>query len=372
MDHIIRTYWGDPPTTKEQVDILEAKGFTVFMGWERNLHLLKDRSIKIMLYNDLFTASTLTDPDKKKELDDFIARVKDNPAVDSYYICDEPAYYQFFELGQIVAYLKKVDPSRLSFINLFPTYTPPSVLCAGETAMVAAYKRHLDLFMVQVQPELLSFDHYYAFHYGDDKEFIINLEFVRESALAGNIPFMQIIQSCSADPESWRMPTSAELNYMTYATIAYGGLGICFFCVYWDERPFYPCLTKEDNPIMNEITRINFELKNIESIMTKLTSMKVYHTTGWCEGCVSYSPDLRVVVKGGQCIVGLFGDGEEVSHFMVVDKHTGGGELTIEVKDCTAIEEYNKTTGEWLVYSNDPIHTTLEIKSGEGRLFRLV
>ena len=75
-----------------------------------------------MLTSDLLNPETLDDPAKRAQLDALIETVKNHPAMEAYYITDEPGAGAFPGLGKLVAYLRERDPAHLAYINLFPTY----------------------------------------------------------------------------------------------------------------------------------------------------------------------------------------------------------------------------------------------------------
>ena len=61
----------------------------------------------------LLAPENLEQPAQKEKLDALISRVRDHPAMYSYFITDEPNATNFAGLGKLVGYLRERDPARL-------------------------------------------------------------------------------------------------------------------------------------------------------------------------------------------------------------------------------------------------------------------
>src|SRR5207253_325496 len=133
-----------------------------------------------------------------------IERVRQHPALYDYFIIDEPGAAQFLALGKLVAHLRERDPAHLAYINLFPTYASNEQL-GTKGDVVAAYQEHLRLFIEQVKPALISYDHYQFAVAGDTPQYFLNLGLIRRASLDAGLPFLNIVQSCTWTP-SMRVP----------------------------------------------------------------------------------------------------------------------------------------------------------------------
>lgn len=172
-----------------------------------------------MLTNDLLNPATLTNPAKRAQLDALIKRVKDHPALEAYFITDEPGAGAFPGLGQLVAFLRQRDPAHFAYINLFPTYATEAQLGVSASAAararvgfpqnlagvdtsnktVLAYREHLKKFVEIVKPELISYDHYHFFKASDGNQYFLNLALIRQAAQEANKPFLNIIQASTVE-----------------------------------------------------------------------------------------------------------------------------------------------------------------------------
>ena len=171
----------------------------------------------------MLSPQALDNPAQRVKLDALVARVRRHPALYSYFIADEPGAAAFPQLGRLVAYLRQHDPAHLAYINLFPIGADNQQLGTKGDA-VTAYREHLRQFVDQVKPSLLSYDHYQFAVAGDTGNYFLNLALVRQIAEQRGVPFLNIVQAATWCP-SMRIPTSDEVRYLAYTTLAYGAKG---------------------------------------------------------------------------------------------------------------------------------------------------
>ncbi|MDI9432072.1 MAG: hypothetical protein QM570_10165 [Planctomycetota bacterium] len=225
----IATYWAGPAITDAVARQMVEGGFNlVWCGSEAELDVAHRHGLRGQLTSGLFTPASLDDPDRRQQLDALIARVSKHPALYSYHLIDEPSAAQFPALGKLVAYLRQRDPLHLAYINLFPTYANNQQLgTKGDT--VTAYAEHLRLYVEQVKPSLISYDHYQFRLKGDSDQYFLNLAMIRRAALQAGMPFLNIVQACTWAPDAMRIPNADELRYLVYTTAAYGAQGISYY-----------------------------------------------------------------------------------------------------------------------------------------------
>src|SRR5581483_9744713 len=97
-------------------------GFNLVWCNEKELEIASAHGLRAMLTDPLLTPASLEQPDQLEKLTALVERVKRHPALDLYFITDEPAAGQFAGLGKLVKFLREHDPAHLAYINLFPTY----------------------------------------------------------------------------------------------------------------------------------------------------------------------------------------------------------------------------------------------------------
>ena len=163
-------------------------------------------------------------PDWRERVDTVVAEFASHPALDGYFLVDEPSASQFADLGLVVGRLRQADPTRVAYVNLLPDYVGPDGLGTD------TYAEHLDAYMAQVRPSLVSVDYYPFKESGDRDSFFANLALIRDRALAAGVPWMLIVQAMPHGP--YRDPTPAELSWQVFNGLAFGARAISYF-TYW-------------------------------------------------------------------------------------------------------------------------------------------
>ena len=200
----------------------------VWCGSEKELDVAHRHGLRGQLTDGLLTPAALDDPERREQLDALIARVSKHPALYAYHLIDEPNASQFPALGRLVAYLRDRDPLHLAYINLFPTYATNEQL-GTKGDVVTAYREYLGLYVEQVKPSLISYDHYQFRLKGDGDQYFLNLAMIRRAAQEAGVPFLNIVQACTWAPDAMRIPNPNELRYLVYSTLAYGAQGISYY-----------------------------------------------------------------------------------------------------------------------------------------------
>ena len=315
-------------------------------------------------------AYELTD-DMLTKVDPIIEQFRNHPAVFGYHICDEPNATAFENLAKVVAYLRKKDPTRLAFINLYPCYGSPKHF--GKYS----YKQYIERFMDIVRPELLSYDHYH-FKIGVDEPLLYfhNLEIVREFACRYDIPFCNVIQGQGVPQWGWRTPSLGEFRYLNYSTLAYGGKWIVYWCWYlMKQDPSF------DTVIYPSVQELNQEILALNPVLVDLHSEAVYHTGEIPSGCSALPSNTLVksVSNNAEFVVGFFKDNDNNNndYIMFMNKDYGDSvTAAITLNSSVAdLKVFDINTGEWqnVVYQNTTKGTVFEctLRPGGGKLFSI-
>ena len=399
QDRVMITVWCPPPADDGPLKAYADEGYTLAWVPADKLDMAKKYGLQAMLQDPLLQVATLETPEGRAQLDALIAKVKNHPAMEAYYLVDEPGVSAFEGWGKMVAYLKERDPKHLAYINLYPTYASREQLnlsadeirktsttgdqiftaLAGEQGSVdvaLAYKQYLQRFVDLVKPELISYDHYHFFTWGDGAQYFLNLELIRSAALKAKLPFLNIIQADRYD-KSWRRPSANEMRFLVYTTLAYGGRGISYF-TYWAEAA-YEGLYEDGRRTQYAVdaAALNKEMAILSPELMKLDSIAVYHTKDLPFGGSPVPADCPVQVESQTaCVLGLFGDKARADAFMLVNrdyKNVAQTNLTFG-KGIKALREFDRKTRRWTnhgkVASGQSVAVSLE--PGDGRLFRLV
>jgi len=372
----IATYWAGPSLTDTVAEQMVEGGFNlVWCSSVKELDVAGRHGLRGLLTDGLLVPASLDDPKRSEQLDALIARVSKHPAFYAYYLIDEPNASQFPLLGKLVTYLSQRDPLHLAYINLFPTYANNQQL-GTKGDVVTAYKEHLRLYIEQVKPSLISYDHYQFRLKGDGDQYFLNLAMIRRAAQEVGVPFLNIVQACTWAPNSMRVPNPDELRYLVYSTAAYGAQGISYYVyAHANHKGSLVSLDGTPGPLYYAVKSYNREFVAIARELQPLRSLGVYHTTMREPGCEPLLTDAPFHLDPMQSptmprgfLLGFFGAAEKPTHAVVVNLDytadvsttlTGPGEL----------ELFDATTAQWTSSKNTA--TELRLPPGGGKLVRL-
>jgi hypothetical protein len=393
QSEFIVTCWCAPPVTESDMATYAADGYNLTWSPADGLDVVAKHHIKALLQDDLLKPDTLDDPAQAAKLDALIKRVMKHPALEGYYLTDEPGAASFPGWGKLVAFIRARDPKHLAYINLFPTYATPEQLGVSADAMdrnkvglpsnfagagtsadtIAAYREHLRAYLKTVKPELISYDHYHFLKGMDGGQYFLNLELIREAAGQAKLPFLNIIEACMIEP-SWRLVNKNELRFLVYTTLAYGGKGISYFLHSGPKA--YGGLYQDGvrMPLADDVAVLNAELKTLGPEMMKLTNTAVYQTAPQPVGGAAVAADSPVKVSGGEFVLGLFGKPGKTTAFMVVNRdYRKAATAQVTLSGEMTVQEFDRRTGKWVAYpSAKSRDVAIPLEPGDGRLFRLV
>jgi len=372
----IVTYWAGPSLTDAVAQQMVEGGFNlVWCGSEQELDVAQRHGLRGQLTSGLFTPASLDDPKRCEELDAFVARVSKHPALYSYHLIDEPGAAQFPALGKLVAHLRKLDPRHLAYINLFPTYANNEQL-GTKGDVVTAYREHLRLYVEQVQPALISYDHYQFQLKGDGNQYFLNLAMIRRAAQDAGVPFLNIVQACTWAPDAMRIPNPDELRYLVYTTLAYGAQGISYY-VYAHPNHHGSLVSLDGTPgtLYIALKSYNREFAAMAKELQPLRSLGVYHTSMREMGCEPLPADAAFRIDSVKSpasargfLLGLFGAADKPTHVVVVNLDYAA-QASLSLVGPGPLELFGVTTAQWTDVQKSAIELTLP--PGGGALARV-
>jgi len=372
----IATYWAGPALTDAVAQQMVEGGFNlVWCRSERELDVAGRHGLRGLLANGLLKPESLDDPKRREQLDALISRVSKHPALYAYHLIDEPSASQFPSLGKLVAYLSERDPLQLAYINLFPTYANNKQL-GTKGDVVAAYKEHLRLYVEQVKPSLISYDHYQFRLKGDGKQYFLNLAMIRRAAQEAGVPFLNIVQACTWAPNVMRVPNPDELRYLVYSTLAYGAQGISYYVyAHANHHGSLVSLDGTPGPLYHAVKSYNREFVAIAGEFQPLHSLGVYHTSMREPGCERLPADALFHLDSSRSLssprgflLGFFGAVERPTHVVVVNLDYAT-EVSTSLVGPGELELFDATTAQWSSTKKAVIELTLQ--PGGGRLVRV-
>ncbi len=252
--------------------------------------------------------------DMLANLDGWVEQDKNNPQVIGYFICDEPHEQAFENIGKVVAYLRQKDPTRLSFVNIWPG--------SSDTE----YKNYISALLDKTKLELFSYDRYVFFNDPADQNiFFNNLSVIREAAMKYDIPFCNIIQAIgtngTSEPQlNWRIPNEAEHRWQVYASLAYGAKGIIWF--HW-HLDWGVTGSPASEQIMASISKTNAEINALSPILLELNIKSVYRSKNVPVGEAPLPADalIKSVSSNADLVIGFFKDKSDSDYVMLMNKN---------------------------------------------------
>lgn len=365
----IVTYWAGPEMTEEAARQLAAGNFNLVWCRAEQLDNASKFGLRALLYDERISPEALDVPEKRRQLEALIARVKSHPAMYAYYLKDEPNAVQFPALGKLVAFLRAQDPAHLAYINLFPTYATNEQL-GNKGDVVTAYKEHLQQYLNIVQPDLISYDHYHFGATGDGDQYFLNLALIREAALQAGLPFLNIVQACSWTP-SMRVPHTAEVRWLVNTSLAYGAQGISYFV--YVHRGFKGALATLDGQptlLYYGLRLVNRDFVAYAEQLQSLKSIAVYHANvkplPW--GAVALPEDPPVdAAEEHPLLWGYFGAfPSQPTHFVIVNL-AYNKPIAVTIRYKQPIEIFRPAQKSWKPLARLKLH----LEAGGARLLRL-
>lgn len=383
----IITYYAGPAITDESVELMKDGGWNLIWCNEDTLDIAQKFGLKAMLRDDLLYPTTMDDPEKIAKLVELVKRVKNHPALDSYFIVDEPNTSVFPKIAKMVELLKEHDPAHFGYVNLYPTYASNEQLgTTGDSE--TAYRAHVDQFVKEVKPLLLSYDNYQFFVHGDGGQYFLNLALMRDIALKNKLPFMNIIQASSWSP-SVRVPNKDEFRFLYYTTLAYGASAISHYVYNYPKSHDGMIVTNDGEPthLYFAAKQYNPEFYKIAKQLMQLESIGAYHVGHQPMGTTMLPKNLGIKIESETLteakahpltgferargfVLGCFGKAgsKTPSHVLVVNMdYTKPVKAKLTVP--TNIEVYLPSTDSWS--STNTKSLELDLLPGGGRLVRL-
>ena len=226
---------------------------------------------------------------------------------------DEPSRDLFGIVGYAREVLKGVAPNELPYVNVWPSYASNSALGTS------TYEEYLRLYLSEVAPPLLCFDHYpLPEGTGISSDSFYNWAVIRRYSLQAGIPSWVFIQSADfggegASISKRRRPNEAEILWQINVSLAYGAKGIQYF-TYWTPAAthFGEALVSRAGvltPLYNYARRANNYLRVVGKVLLPLTSDSVVHANEepLPHGATAFKADRYVrSTSGSPVILGKF------------------------------------------------------------------
>jgi hypothetical protein len=235
-------------------------------------------------------------PELKSSPEETAGRFKSHPALEGYYLADEPGKPQFQELADWGKRIKSVDPSHYCFVNLYPNINSNQAKFGTKD-----YKEYIDTFDRMFPAPFLSFDFYPVVDGSIHPRWYENMEFFaakfrsegrpfwafalttsylaysNDSPQAGLNDFYQLYPAYKPEKVYVHdIPTLAELRLQVYVNLAYGAQGI----EYWSFRGYGAPLDARGKRtvVYDRVQTVSNEIQNLTGVFLGAKLVSVAHT----------------------------------------------------------------------------------------------
>ncbi len=304
---------------------------------------------------------------------------------------DEPDSTLFPAIAAAQDWFLKYYPEYEFYVNLLPNYATPKQLFGTDSDKGYTYADHVSMFVEEVNPMLVSYDHYALLRDAFDAkylldDFLYNLWLFAEQAKEKDIPFYIYLQTMGFY-DNVPIENYAEFAWQCYTSMAFGVTGIQCFC-YWtllEEES----LNNVRDGIVDRDGTILPAYSIVQEVFREIKSFEqVYMSFDW-DGFRLYEGSLvensmfgyirknqleklkgvREVTVDQDVVIGQFLDAEGYPGFMVSNASSpfdlNGATVTMTFDgDVTAAQVYQK--GEMKTVKLTDHKLTLELESGGG------
>lgn len=402
------TYWyGVPRDFISRERLLEAAqaGFDVIecrYDTATNLQVLdwcRQLGMRAFVWDDRMRLAIDEAPGWEQALDGMIADYGDHPALDRFFVRDEPYASHFPMLARIAHYLQA--RGQKFYVNLYPPHGLPE----------EDYNTHVSTFLDMTGADLLSYDHYCmrkrpvtdaqraadpyfvearvsdacrrrnhdehtVFEEYNSAGYFRNLELIRRHALSRGLPWMIII--LLSEHWDYRWLTEAELRWEVFTALAYGMNALSYF-TYWTPGVAHKEPWTYHNAIINadgsrnenywRVGRINAVLRDMVAVMDGARSLAVFHVEG--------DPDPETVpftgygavrtIEGAPLVAGFFEGG-----LCVLANKDFHADRTVAVSCDKLLRQYNTDRHVWDTLPPDGDgRYIIRLRAGDGTLLRV-
>jgi hypothetical protein len=324
------TFWCSPPDkfiTTEQYRRIADAGFSIVMppcegaaSVERNRTILdtaRATGLKAIVADSRMPLSLSNNPNGKAALDAIVKDYRRSPALMGYFLTDEPGATGFDGLAEVVAYLKKIDPEHVAYINLLPNYASTNQQAKNSQLGTDTYEQYLDKYLQTVKPDVLSYDHYHFLKESDRPGFLGNLSSAQRATTGDGsqaaTPFWQIVLSVEHGP--YRALTENELRYEAMQTLVYGGKGLAYFTYWQPDDPSFvwknAIMNRDGTPgaLYEAVRKVNQDVRTLTRYLYGARVLATYQTGEAPAEGTPLGRDALVRLEGpGNLSVGLFRD----------------------------------------------------------------
>lgn len=364
--------WDWPPNSPAVLEEMKACGLTMagFVPPE-GLDACHQAGLKAIVYDPRVWQYDWKNVDgavARRNVESLVRQVQGHPALAGYYLRDEPSADMFDGLAAVASELRRLDPQRWAYVNLFPN-------CASREQLgTETYEEHLERFIAVCRPTRLSYDNYWLM-LDDPRQHAFywrNLEQVRAASQRHGLPFWNIVLSVASI--LYREASEADLRLQAYSTLAYGARGLCYFTYFAPKIGNYRMAPVDQfghrTSTWEALRRVNLQVQALSPTMLRLRSTGVYHLGDVPEGCAGPAGESLLSGAGeAPLLVGEFRHDDGATYVMLVnrDLRHSTGLWPQWRKEPAQVQIVSSYTGQLVPFSGEQTW----LAPGQGMLLRL-
>ena len=220
------------------------------------------------------------------DLEAAYGKVKDYARCIGYHLKDEPSSAQMEALADLCKSFKEKDPSRMAYVNLYPSY-------AGASNLGGTYRDYItkwaNLYGSKYPEDMFYFDHY-PFTQTEDvrSTYFSDLEVIRDVAYKNG----KLLTGGFTQMGSWNgmtRPTADMARWSTYSLLAYGMKSISHFCWVAPQyvspenggegmRDFVTDSKGNRTDLYEPMSILNWQVRQLGYVLTNIDVKHAYHT----------------------------------------------------------------------------------------------
>ncbi len=305
---------------------------------------------------------------------------RDLPALEGYYIKDEPDSTEFEWAAAIYQKLVALDSTHVPHVNLFPNFVIPNY----ET-------NHVERWVNTVGAENLKYLMFDQYPFTADgyirPTYFENLEIIRRVGINYRVKTAAYLQSVGImdvyHRHAYRRPTPSELRFNMFTALAYGIKRPVWF-TYWTptnagkeifmDAIIDPQGNKTD--LYEPFSKLNERVKPIGHILFNLDAVEVFHSGSEAPIGTQTLPEgyfWSPIGKQDDLLISRFSDHRDQTYVMVVNKSlTVSKQFAFKLSgDVTRVDGFTVKNGQ---LDKHPVaitdgQMTDHFLPGEGKLF---
>jgi hypothetical protein len=377
--------WVAPPpdstTPARYAELAEAGLNTTVLAWEDPGR--EDLNLQRLAYSEAVGVRNLlldmrldrvheSQPATMVTLDSVVASYRDQPAFLGYYLGDEPPRSTFTRLAEFFRLLRARDPLHPGWNNL---------LGRGGFTTREQWLSYLRDYATEVEPAVLSTDHYDHHLQGDRGQFVENVAGTAQVAREFALPFWGIV--LVIQHLDFRAVDDGLLRWQVAQWLSYGARGIGYF-TYWTPAPdstvhwgdgMIRWGSGERSPHYDQVRTLNLRVKPLGEELAGLAWLTTEHAGGTPIGGTPFAPDSLVAAVEGRLTLGTFAGPDGTPHLFVANRDSAAAQpLALELVGERTAERFDDAGG-WQAWPTLPTargrRLELSLAAGDFALFRV-